>query len=242
MEDLSTLQKIAVYILPVILAITVHEAAHALTARYCGDNTAYAYGRVSLNPIKHIDIFGTILFPLIGIILGGFIFGWAKPVPVNYSNLYNPKRDIFLVAGAGPLSNLLMAILWAIVLKLAYIMHIYGAYNLPDGVNSVFNLSILSQDINLSSAINYFTVPLILMAKFGVMINIVIMIINLLPILPLDGGRMLLTLLPYRFGVKFAALEKYGLFIVIGLMLFGVFDLLITPAVNYVNYILFKML
>ena len=199
MFGLSVIQKIVVYAIPLIFAITVHEAAHAYMANKRGDSTARLLGRLSLNPINHIDLFGTILFPLIGIVLGGFIFGWAKPVPINFSKLYNPKRDLFWVALAGPLANFAMALAWALCLK-----------------TSVYCSS-------------YFGTPLGLMAQAGISINISLMILNLLPILPLDGGRMLFSLLPSQQASSFAKIEPYGLWILMFLLLIGGLAYIIQP-------------
>ena len=160
MSNLSVIQTIAVYIIPLIFAITLHEAAHAYAANKYGDNTAKMYGRLSLNPMVHIEPFGTIIFPLISIVLGamsgglGFIFGWAKPVPINYSKLHNPKRDLLWVALAGPLANLAMALIWALILKASFLLS------------------------------SYFGVPLYLMAQAGISINVSLFILNLLPVLP----------------------------------------------------------
>lgn len=206
---LSVVQKLSVYIIPLILAITIHEIAHAFIAKKRGDNTAQMMGRLSLNPIHHIDLIGTILFPLIGLLLGGVIFGWAKPVPINYRNLRNPKQDLFFVSLAGPFSNLLMALLWALILKLSY----------------YFN--------------NYFGLPLNLMSQAGISINISLMILNLLPILPLDGGRMLYALLPEEYAKKYGETERYGLIILFLLLLIGGLTYIISPIYNFlVNFIL----
>lgn len=209
MISLSIVQKIAVYIIPLIFAITLHEAAHAYVAKKYGDNTASMMGRLSLNPIRHIDPIGTLLFPLIGIILGGFIFGWAKPVPINFSRLHHPKRDILWVALAGPLANFAMALIWALVLK--------GSIFL-DG---------------------YFGTPLGLMAQAGIMINISLMILNLLPILPLDGGRIVFSLLPHRAAFKYSKTEPYGMWILIILLVLGGLTYIIQPIyIVMVNFIL----
>src|SRR5471030_1511536 len=162
--EFNLVQTLAIYALPVIFAITLHEAAHGYVANYFGDNTAYVLGRVSLNPVRHIDPFGTIALPLLILVAskligsGGILFGWAKPVPVDFSALRHPKRDMLWVAAAGPFANLAMAMLWALALKLSMLM--------PQ---------------------NAFTLPLSLMADAGISVNIVLMVLNLLPILPLDG-------------------------------------------------------
>ncbi len=209
-EILST---IAVYALPVILAITLHEAAHGYVAKHFGDVTAYRLGRVSLNPIRHIDPIGTILVPLVIVLtsnaFGGppLLFGWAKPVPVNYFALRKPKEHMLWVAAAGPASNLAQALGWAAVLKLALVM--------PQ---------------------NYYSVPLALIADAGIMVNLIFMVLNLIPILPLDGGRIAFSLLPDRLAVGYGRLERFGLPILL-LLLFvhaqtGFLDPFVAAANN----------
>ena len=199
MLSLSIIQKIAVYVLPLIFAITLHEAAHAYVANKYGDDTALMMGRLSLNPIRHIDPIGTILFPLIGIAFGGFIFGWAKPVPINFSRLHHPKPNLFWIACAGPASNLVQALIWGLILKLS--LYISG----------------------------YFAMPLGLMAQAGITINISLMLLNLIPILPLDGGRMLYSVLPDDLANKYAKIEPYGMWILIILLLVGGLSFIIQP-------------
>ncbi|MGH8661419.1 MAG: site-2 protease family protein [Burkholderiales bacterium] len=206
--ELHLLQIIAIYALPVIFAITLHEAAHGYVARYCGDMTAYREGRVSLNPLRHIDPFGTVALPLILLALsklfgGGIIFGWAKPVPVNFANLRHPKRDMLWVAAAGPLSNFAMALVWALLLK-----------------------------IGLSIPGNYFALPLALMGAAGVFFNVIIMVLNLVPLPPLDGGRILVSLLPHRLARPVARIEPYGFLILILLLLTGVLGAMLWPAIG----------
>ena len=206
--ELNLVQVIAIYALPVILAITLHEAAHGYVAKYFGDMTAYVEGRVSLNPLRHIDPFGTVALPLILLGLtklfgGGIIFGWAKPVPVNFANLRHPKRDMLWVAAAGPLSNFVMALFWALLVK-----------------------------IGLSLQGNYFALPLALMGAAGVFFNIIIMVLNLVPLPPLDGGRILVSLLPQRFAWRVARVEPYGFMILILLLLTGVLGTLLWPAIG----------
>lgn len=209
MLGLSIIQKIAVYAIPMIFAITLHEAAHAYVANRHGDNTAKLMGRLSLNPLPHIDPLGTILFPLIGIILGGFIFGWAKPVPINFARLHNPKKDLFWIAIAGPAANLAMALTWALVLKLSFYLD------------------------------SYFGQPLGLMAQAGIAINISLMLLNLLPILPLDGGRIVFSLLPNEQASKYAKIEPYGMWILMFLLLVGGLTYIIQPMYGFiVNLIL----
>lgn len=198
--DLSAIQKIAVYVIPIIFAITLHEAAHAYMATKYGDNTAQILGRLSLNPIRHIDLIGTVIVPLLGIVLGGVIFGWAKPVPINYLRLKNIRWDPFWIAFAGPLINFGQALIWALLLKLTYMF------------NSV-----------------YFGIPLSLMAQAGIAINISLMLLNLLPILPLDGGRMLMSLLPARTAYYYVRSEPYGMWILLFLLLTGGLSFIIKP-------------
>ena len=210
--ELSIIQKIVIYALPVIFAITVHEAAHGYVAKYFGDMTAFNAGRISLNPLRHIDPFGTILLPALTIMLGGILFGWAKPVPVDFSRLRNPKKDMLWVAAAGPASNFVMAIFWALVMKYAVVA--------PD-------------------AIAY---PLALMAKAGVSINIVLMVLNLLPLPPLDGGRIAVSLLPIHLARQFAQIEHYGFFILITLLFSGVLNFILDPFINAVYQLIFSLI
>lgn len=202
--DLSIIQKIVIYALPVIFAITVHEAAHGYAAKHFGDMTAYNAGRITLNPLKHIDPFGTILLPALTIMLGGILFGWAKPVPVDFSRLRNPKKDMLWVAAAGPASNFVMAIFWAMVFKFA------------------------------TAAPDAFITPLTLMAKAGVSINIVLMVLNLLPLPPLDGGRIAVSLLPHDLARQFSQVERYGFIILIALLFTGVLGRILDPLIGLV--------
>lgn len=202
--DLTVIQKIAIYALPVIFAITVHEAAHGYAAKHFGDMTAFNAGRITLNPIKHIDLFGTIILPAMTVMLGGILFGWAKPVPVDFRRLKQPKKDMLWVAAAGPASNFVMAIFWALVLKFS--VHAPEAFVLPMG----------------------------LMAKAGVTINIVLMVLNLLPLPPLDGGRIAVSLLPMQLARPFAQIERYGFIILIILLFSGVLGRILEPLINLV--------
>jgi Zn-dependent protease len=215
MLDFSLPQKIAIWALPVLFAITVHEVAHGYVARRLGDRTAQMFGRLTLNPLKHIDPVGTILVPLIMLLLpGGFLFGWAKPVPVDYRNLGNPKRDMAIVAAAGPLSNLVMAIGWVLVLRLS---------------------------VALLNSLPWAAQPLFFMAQAGVAINLVLLVLNLVPVPPLDGGRVLTGILPIRQAARFAALEPYGLMIVLALLMTGVLGRLLQPAIGMLNEILLTL-
>jgi Zn-dependent protease len=198
----ALIQTIAIAAIPVLFAITLHEAAHGYVARYFGDMTAYQQGRISLNPLRHIDPVGTILLPLLTLVLGGILFGWAKPVPVNFGALRRPKQDMLWVALAGPASNFFMALFWGFWAKIAWMS--------PD---------------------SYFAEPLLEMAQLGVKINVVLMVLNLLPLPPLDGGRIAVSLLPHRWAFKLAAIEPYGMFILIGLALTPVLGWLLTTPV-----------
>src|SRR4030067_695357 len=180
------IQTIALAAIPVLFAITLHEAAHGYVARHFGDMTASQQGRISLTPLRHIDPVGTILFPLLTLWLGGILFGWAKPVPVNFAVLRRPKQGMLWVGVAGPASNLVMALGWAILYKMA-----------------------------LMNPGNYFAEPLLGMASIGIKINIVLMVLHLLPLPPLDGGRVAVRLLPHRPAYQRSRIEPYGIFILI---------------------------
>lgn len=188
MEQLNLVQTLAVYAVPVILAITIHEAAHGFVARHFGDLTAYRLGRVSLNPLRHVDPFGTLILPLVILVTSkiasgsGFLFGWAKPVPVNYFALRRPKAHMLWVAAAGPAVNIVQALVWGGVLKLASL-----------------------------AAPGYFATPLGFVAIAGITVNLMLAILNLVPILPLDGGRIVFSLLPDSLAVPYGRLERFGL-------------------------------
>lgn len=208
MIELNIVQKIAIWLVPVLLAITVHEVAHGYVARRLGDSTAYMLGRLTLNPLKHIDPVGTILVPAIMLLLpGGFIFGWAKPVPVNFSQLHNPRRDMAAVAAAGPGVNLLMAIGWAFLTRL-------GA-ELVKAHAPAFE-------------------PLLLMGVAGIYINILLMVLNLLPLPPLDGGRVAVGLLPRRAAWYLSRVEPYGFWILIGLLATGLLGWILFPFIGLI--------
>ena len=211
MDSTNIIQNILIYALPVLLAITVHEAAHGYAARHFGDNTAYVMGRITLNPLKHIDPIGTIVMPLILIFAGSpFLFGYAKPVPVQFGNLRNPKRDMIWVALAGPASNLVMALVWGMVL---YLM-------LGAGFEEAFFKK---------------------MAQGGILVNAVMFAFNLFPLPPLDGGRILVGLLPYKYAELVSRVEPWGFFIVLGLVVAGVISAIWMLPIMSVIYNFFSL-
>ncbi|MFN0315045.1 MAG: site-2 protease family protein [Burkholderiales bacterium] len=211
-------QMIALYAIPIIFAITFHEAAHGYAAKYFGDDTAHREGRISLNPLRHIDPIGTIALPLAILVIdkltgaGWPLFGWAKPVPVNFNNLRNPKRNMLWVAAAGPGANLLMAMGWASVVVLAQY--------LPR---------------------NYFTMPMVGMAARGIEFNVVLMVLNLLPLPPLDGGRIAISLLPARMARSFAGIERFGIVILVVLLFSDVLGKVLMPLVLEVLHFIVKL-
>ena len=200
----SLIQMLAIAALPVIFAITLHEAAHGYAARHFGDPTAWQMGRISLNPLRHVDLVGTIIIPIAILLFSGgsFLFGYAKPVPVDFGRLRNPKQDMFWVAAAGPGANLFMALCWAFLLKMAWLM--------PS---------------------SEFTLPLSEMSKIGIMVNCVLMVLNLLPLPPLDGGRIAVSLLPHNLAWKFAQLERWGFPILLVLLFTGILGAVMNPLV-----------
>lgn len=202
-------QTIALAAIPVLFAITLHEAAHGYVARHFGDMTAAQAGRISLNPMRHIDPFGTVILPLLTLWMGGILFGWAKPVPVNFAALRHPKKDMLWVAIAGPASNLVMALGWALLYKMGLLF--------PE---------------------NYFADPMLGMAMWGIRINVVLMVLNLLPLPPLDGGRVAVSLLPHRQAFQLAKIEPYGMFILIFLAITPVLSLILSPIIGWVYKLL----
>lgn len=213
--EITIVQKLAIWVLPTLFAITLHEVAHGWVASWFGDYTARLAGRLTVNPLKHIDPVGTIVLPLITMILGNFIFGWAKPVPVDMRNMRHPRRDIAIVALAGPVANLLMAVLWAGIARLGLALTMMG--------NA------------------WFGEPIWHMGIAGIMINSVLCVLNILPLPPLDGGRVMLSLLPKRIAYHFSQIEPYSIFILLLLMFSGVLYwimmppvLLITETIEYI--------
>lgn len=217
MLELSAIQQIVVLILPVLFAITLHEAAHAFAAWRCGDNTAVILGRLSLNPVKHIDLLGTIIVPILVFIFSGFhfIFGWAKPVPINTRHFKNPRRDLVFVSAAGPLANFTMAVLWACILKTSMIIAV--VYTLLQNPVILF---------------------FILTAKTGIIINLVFAFLNLIPIPPLDGGRILAAILPYHWAMQFAKIEPYGFYILLALLFTNILTWMIEQPTEWAYQLL----
>lgn len=195
----------AVWAIPVIFAITLHEVAHGWVANKLGDGTAKMLGRLTLNPIKHIDPIGTIVVPLVMVLMSGFAFGWAKPVPVNTRNLNNPRKDMAIVAVAGPLANVVMAIFWVFFYKL---------------------VSVLVSDVNIAKG-------LMAMGQAGIIINLVLFVFNLFPIPPLDGSKVLSGFLPRSLSNIMDRIEPYGFFIIIGLLYFGILGKIMNPIIGY---------
>ncbi len=213
MDIAQLIQNIAIWAIPVLFSITVHEAAHGYAARHFGDNTAYLLGRITLNPIKHIDPVGTILMPLLLLFTtsGAFLFGYAKPVPVRFGNLRNPKRDMVWVALAGPAANLLQAFLWGVVLLLLHAMEVSEPYFLA-------------------------------VSKAGITVNVVMFVFNLFPLPPLDGGRILVGLLPYRQAALVSRVEPWGFFIVMALVISGIVSRLWMQPLMAVTYTILHVL
>ncbi len=203
-------QTLLIYVIPLIFAITIHEVAHGWVANQRGDSTAKMLGRLTLNPVKHIDPVGTLLVPAVLFFTGSpFLFGWAKPVPINFNALKSPKKDMIAVALAGPISNFIMALFW---------------------------LFILSFTLNISNQL------LFEMAKFGIAINLVLGVFNLLPLPPLDGSRVVTALLPNYLAYQYNKLEHYGLYILLGLLFLGVFEYVVLPIVNTLRYAMLALI
>lgn len=200
MQGTGLIQEIIIWALPILFAVTVHEAAHGYVANIFGDKTALLLGRLTLNPLKHIDIIGTIVVPLASLAFGGFVFGWAKPVPVTWSRLGNPRRDMALVALAGPFANLLMALIWAAIAKIALIFK--GSF-----------------DAGL----------IIKMGEAGITINLILMLLNLLPIPPLDGSRLVSSILPSKLAIFYDKIEPFGLVILIILIITKILSQVLEP-------------
>lgn len=215
MSQLTFIQTVAISAIPIIFAITLHEAAHGLIASRLGDQTARLSGRLTLNPLKHIDPLGTVVLPLVMLALGGIIFGWAKPVPVDWRNLRQPKRDMAWVAAAGPAANLIMMLLWAVLAKLV---------------------------LNFEEVFQGFSMPMLYMARAGITINIVLMVLNLLPIPPLDGSRVLSSLLPARTAIKYNQIEPYGLIIILLLFVTGILGKILWPAIAAIYNIVMSLI
>lgn len=214
MLELTIMQKIAIWAIPVILAVTVHEVAHGWVASKLGDRTAQLLGRLTLNPIKHIDPIGTIIVPIALLIMGGFVFGWAKAVPVNTANFKNPRSDMAWVAIAGPISNLFMAVAWAFIAKFGTIVVVTS----PD--------------------IGQF---LIYSGLAGISINLILFILNLIPIPPLDGSRVLSSFLPKKLAYNYNRIEPYGFFILLGLLFFGILGPLMSGPFQVLKIFLISM-
>jgi len=213
MNQLTLMQRIVVWILPVIFAITVHEVAHGWVAKKYGDNTASSLGRLTLNPIKHIDWVGTIILPGLLLLTGtGFIFGWAKPVPVDTRNFKNPRKDMAVVALAGPISNLLMALAWAILARIAVLI-----------------------------GIEFISTPIIYMGVAGISINLVLALINLLPIPPLDGSRVLTGILPNYWAWRYNQLERYGFIILLILLYTRVLNAVLEYPMTEIKKLFFTI-
>ncbi|OOZ41883.1 site-2 protease family protein [Solemya elarraichensis gill symbiont] len=212
MPELNIIQQVSALILPLIFAVTLHEAAHGWVADKLGDDTARRMGRITLNPLPHIDWIGTVLLPIGMLLLTGFVFGYAKPVPVNVVRLGNMRRDMALVALAGPGSNLVMMLLWGLVAKFA-----------------------------TTTGIPAITQGLVYMAFYGVLINAVLALLNLLPILPLDGGRVLTSILPRNLAEPFSRLEPYGMIILILLLVSGLLGQFLWPAIGLLQNMTFSL-
>lgn len=216
MNDVTFIQQMLIWIIPLLFAITLHEVAHGWIASLLGDPTAKMLGRLTINPLKHIDPIGTVLVPLTMLFLGGFVFGWAKPVPVTHENFKHRYRDMAFVAFAGPLANLLMALGWAICAKLA----------------------LLFSGGDASSGI---ALALVYMGEIGILVNVSLFVLNLLPLPPLDGGRILTYLLPKRWAWRFSQIEPYGFIILLLLLASGILLRMIGPFIYLIRSALMSL-
>lgn len=214
MPELNLVQQIAIWILPIVFAVTLHEAAHGLVAYWLGDKTAWMLGRLSLNPMKHIDWVGTVIVPITVFALSGMLIGWAKPIPITPRNLKHPRRDSALIAAAGPGANLLMAVIWAL-------------------------LGLLS--LSLLSSLPWLGMPLKYMASSGVVMNVFLMVLNLLPLPPLDGAKIISALLPHRMSYHYEKLEPYGFYILLGLLALGWLNNVLYPMVKFIILLIFSV-
>lgn len=214
MQELSIAQALSIYALPVLFAVTLHEVAHGRVALWLGDSTAFARGRLSLNPLRHIDPVGTVLVPALLLSVGGVLFGWARPVPVNAARLRRPQRDMALVALAGPVANVLMAGFWALVASVA-------------------------SSSRWGTAAPWLGEPLLYMGLAGITVNILLMVLNLLPIPPLDGSRVLAGILPPGLARGLYRLEPFGLIVLLALLLSGVLTNLLETPVHYLQLLFF---
>lgn len=214
------IQRIVVSVLPILIAITFHEVAHGFVANKLGDPTAKFSGRLTLNPIVHIDLVGTILMPVLLFVFtnGQFVFGYAKPVPINPMNFRDPKKDMAVSAAAGPVTNILLAVVSQLILKIILLFGVQSA-----GVGSAV------------------LVPLAMMFEYSILINIVLAVINLIPIPPLDGGRVLIGFLPHKHAVSYSRIEPYGFIIVIILLMTGIANVIIYPVISLL-YLLVKFI
>jgi Zn-dependent protease len=227
MDVQHLVQTIAIYALPVLFAITLHEAAHGYVARHFGDLTAHAQGRISLNPLRHVDWIGTVAAPLVILVvsLGNFLFGWAKPVPVNYSALRKPREHMAWVAAAGPAANLVMAIGWALALRLGI-----AASPRPEAWTEVASnhgsILVVRAVLEQGSGVAEFFIGV---CAAGVMVNLILMLLNLLPIPPLDGGRIVTSLLPRKAAWRFSKIEPWGLPILLVLLFTKQLSAVLSP-------------
>jgi Zn-dependent protease len=215
MSELPVLFQIFIWVIPVLFAVTLHEVGHGWAANKLGDSTAKDMGRLTVNPLKHIDPVGTVIVPLIMFFASGFIFGWAKPVPVNWNKLRNTKRDIALVALAGPAANLLMIFFWLIIAKMFIASADQGNF-----IASLFTL----------------------MAWAGIVINVLLMVLNLFPLPPLDGSRVVFSLLPAQIAYRYSKIEPYGLIILVVLLVSGVLFRIIGPIISWVEYLMYRLI